>query len=44
VTASYRSDANGVATGTNAWTIVQTSGSALSGTAYVYCTDASPAP
>jgi hypothetical protein len=37
VTASYRSNHNGVATGTTSWTIVQTSGAALSGTAYAYC-------
>ena len=40
VTASYRSSSTGDPMGTNAWTIIQTSGNALSGTAYVYCTDA----
>jgi hypothetical protein len=39
VTASYRSDTNGNPTGTSSWTIKQTSGAALSGTVYVYCTD-----
>lgn len=37
VTASYRSDATGNPSGTNAWTIIQTSGANLSGTAFVYC-------
>jgi Collagen triple helix repeat (20 copies) len=44
VTASYRSSSTGDPTGTNAWTIIQTSGANLSGTAFVYCTDAPPAP
>ena len=37
VTASFRSNASGDPMGTNAWTIVQSSGAALSGTVYVYC-------
>jgi hypothetical protein len=37
VQASYRSDGSGDPTGVTSWTIVQTSGAALSGTAYVYC-------
>ncbi len=37
VTASYRSDSAGVATGTTSWTITQTSGNSGSGKAYVYC-------
>ena len=44
VTADYRSNTDGVATGSpanltvgNAWTVVQTSGQNLSGTVYVYC-------
>jgi hypothetical protein len=41
VTASFRSNAAGNPTGTNSWTIVQSSGAALSGTVYVYCAPAS---
>jgi hypothetical protein len=41
VTASYRSDSAGNPTGTTSWTIVQTSGAQLSGTAYAYCIAAS---
>jgi hypothetical protein len=37
VTASYRSDAAGNPTGTNSWTIKQSSGASLSGKVYVYC-------
>jgi hypothetical protein len=37
VTASYRSNASGNPTGNTSWTIVQSSGAALSGTVYVYC-------
>jgi hypothetical protein len=37
VTASFRSDASGDPTGSTAWTIIQSSGAALSGTVYVYC-------
>jgi hypothetical protein len=37
VTASYRSDSTGGATGTTSWTVTQTSGNAGSGIAYVYC-------
>jgi hypothetical protein len=37
VTASYRSNASGDPTGSTAWTIIQSSGAALSGTVYVYC-------
>ncbi len=37
VTASFRSDSTGNPTGGTSWTIVQTSGKDLSGTAYVYC-------
>ena len=37
VTASYRSNAAGNPTGSTAWTIIQSSGAALSGTVYVYC-------
>jgi hypothetical protein len=37
VTASFRSDSTGDPTGTTAWTIIQSSGAALSGTEYVYC-------
>ena len=37
VNASFRSDAAGNPTGGTSWTIVQTSGKDLSGTAYVYC-------
>lgn len=37
VTASYRSNAAGDPTGTNAWTIKQSSGASLSGKVYVYC-------
>ena len=37
VTASYRSNAAGAPTGNNAWTIIQSSGAARSGTVYVYC-------
>ena len=37
VTASFRSNGTGDPTGTNAWTIKQSSGAALSGTVYVYC-------
>jgi hypothetical protein len=37
VTASFRSSPTGNPTGTSAWTIIQTSGKDLSGTAYVYC-------
>jgi len=37
VTASFRSNAAGNPTGTNAWTIIQSSGAALSGVVYVYC-------
>jgi hypothetical protein len=37
VTASFRSDATGDPAGTTAWTIIQSSGAALSGTVYVYC-------
>jgi hypothetical protein len=37
VTASFRSNAAGNPTGTNSWTIKQSSGAALSGTVYVYC-------
>jgi hypothetical protein len=37
VTASFRSNAAGNPTGTNAWTIIQSSGASLSGTVYVYC-------
>jgi Collagen triple helix repeat (20 copies) len=37
VKASYRSDSTGDPAGTTSWTVVQTSGDPLSGTAYVYC-------
>jgi hypothetical protein len=37
ITASYRSNSAGDPTGVTSWTIVQTSGATLSGTAYVYC-------
>ena len=37
VTASFRSSSTGNPTGGTSWTIVQTSGKDLSGTAYVYC-------
>jgi len=37
VTASYRSNNLGVATGDTSWTVTQTSGNTGSGKAYVYC-------
>jgi hypothetical protein len=37
VTASYRSDHNGDASGNTSWTIIQSSGASLSGTVYAYC-------
>jgi hypothetical protein len=37
VTASYRSNDLGVATGDTSWTVTQTSGNTGSGKAYVYC-------
>jgi hypothetical protein len=37
VTASYRSNAAGDPTGGTSWTIIQSSGAALSGQVYVYC-------
>jgi hypothetical protein len=41
VQASYRSNSSGDPTGVTSWTIVQTSGASLSGTAYAYCIAAS---
>jgi hypothetical protein len=41
VTASYRSNAAGDPTGVTSWTIIQSSGAALSGTVYVYCAPSS---
>ena len=37
VTASYRSDSAGLASGTTAWTVTQTSSNTGSRKAYVYC-------
>jgi Collagen triple helix repeat (20 copies) len=37
VTASYRSNSAGLPSGNTSWTIIQSSGAALSGTVYVYC-------
>ena len=37
VTASYRSDNAGDASGVTSWTVTQTSGNTGSGKAYVYC-------
>jgi Collagen triple helix repeat (20 copies) len=37
VTASFRSNSSGDPTGVTSWTIIQTSGKDLSGTAYAYC-------
>jgi hypothetical protein len=37
VTASFRSNSAGNPSGNTSWTIIQSSGSALSGTVYVYC-------
>jgi hypothetical protein len=37
VTADFRSSPTGDPTGTTAWTVIQSSGAALSGTVYVYC-------
>jgi hypothetical protein len=37
VTASFRSNSAGNPSGNTSWTIVQSSGAALSGTVYVYC-------
>ena len=37
VTASYRSNSAGLASGTTSWTVTQTSGNTGSGKAYVYC-------
>jgi hypothetical protein len=41
VTASYRSDHDGNASGNTSWTIKQSSGASLSGTVYAYCVAAS---
>jgi hypothetical protein len=41
VTASFRSSSTGDPAGATSWTIVQTSGKDLSGTAYAYCIAAS---